>query len=230
MTTSQVPQALLDQLGPRSEPARPAASNRSIDQQEFLRLFITQLQYQDPLSPLNADQLTAQLAQFSSLEQLTGINTRLDTLAVSARQSLGTTLLGLVGKRARFDGSALEVKQGQASEVRFTLDDPAARVTVAVEDGAGRAVRTVELGSLAAGEHGFTFDGRNDLGGTVPDGTYRIAVTRAAATDPVGTPVPVTSEGIVDGVDLTANPPALLVGGRRLTLEQVREVRTGDQT
>src|SRR5262245_6854574 len=79
------------------------SANQQISQQQFLTLFIEQLKNQDPLSPLQPDQLTAQLAQFSSLEQLTGINTRLDALAGTAKQTTSSTLLALLGKQVRVD-------------------------------------------------------------------------------------------------------------------------------
>ena len=78
--------------------------------ESYERIFIEQLKNQDPLSPLQPDQLTAQLAQFSSLEQLTGINTRLDTLTGATKQTTSSALLGLLGKQVQVDDGTLDRK------------------------------------------------------------------------------------------------------------------------
>src|SRR5204863_8644147 len=96
--------------------------NQAVDQKQFLQLFIAQLQHQDPLSPLEPNELTAQLAQFSSLEQLTGINTRLDTLASVSKQANSAAVLALLGREVNFDGSQVPVPKGQASAVDLAPD------------------------------------------------------------------------------------------------------------
>src|SRR5262249_32519643 len=105
-----------------------SAANQQISQQQFLTLFITQLQNQDPLSPQDPDQLTAQLAQFSSLEQLTGINTRLDTLNGATKQTTSSALLGLLGKEVQATGGQLAIRGGAATPPEYTLDADATQV------------------------------------------------------------------------------------------------------
>src|SRR5262245_14563129 len=85
----------------------PPKKAQTIDQQPFLKLFVSQLQHRDPLSPMEPNDLPAQLAQFSSLEQLTSINTHLDAMTGSTKQTTTTAMLGLIGKQVRFDGSQL---------------------------------------------------------------------------------------------------------------------------
>jgi len=203
---------------------RPGANDR-IDQQQFLMLFIEQLKNQDPLAPLEPDQLTAQLAQFSSLEQLTGINTRLDTLAASTRQHLGTTLLGLLGREVLWRGDRVRLDQGQASPLAYRLPEAVQTLTVTIRDAAGRAVRSVSLGAQDAGEHVFVFDGRAADGGRLPDGEYHaeLAATVAGSDQPLVVPTAVPA--VVDGVDFTEDPPALLARGQKIPLEAVLLVR-----
>jgi flagellar basal-body rod modification protein FlgD len=205
-------------------PAATAAPTKTISQAEFLKLFIAQLQHQDPLSPLEPEQMTAQLAQFASLEQLTGVNTRLDQLTGVSRNSI----LGLIGKQIRFAGGQLSLANGQAPPVRYTLGDRAAEVTATVRAADGTAVRVVQLGGQTAGEHVFQFDGRSSSGTALPDGTYRveIAATGADQTTPVQADLAV--QGTVDGVDFSVDPPVVLVGTLRIPLDQVREVHLGD--
>jgi flagellar basal-body rod modification protein FlgD len=224
-----VPTALLDTVNAADaaliDPARAKTSTSAVNQQEFLTLFVTQLQNQDPLSPMEPEQLTAQLAQFSSLEQLTGINSRLDTLTGATTQATTASLLGLIGKDVRFDGATLPVKEGQAPEVTYTLEQPAEAVTATVRAADGSVVRTIELGGQAAGEQTFRFDGRDAAGGLVPDGTYRIEMSAKVKGATEATPVSLLTWGTVEGVDLASDPPALVVGGERVTLDRIQQVR-----
>ena len=197
----------------------------TINQAQFLQLFVAQLQHQDPLSPLEPDQLTAQLAQFASLEQLTGINTRLDKLGTTSGQSTGSGLLPLLGRQVTFDGSRLALKDGKAAPVSFTLDGPADKVTASVRTAGGTAVRTVELGAQGAGPHTFQFDGKDAAGTSLPDGSYQIEIAATAPGAKAPTTLDLLTTGTVDGIDLTADPPVLMVGSLRLSLDQVREVR-----
>src|SRR2546429_9924702 len=94
--------------------------NQAVDQKQFLQLFIAQLQHQDPLSPLEPDQLTAQLAQFSQLEQLTGVNDRLDNLAAQSKGTGRAALPQLLAKKIIFSASTPAAPKPQAPHRRST--------------------------------------------------------------------------------------------------------------
>lgn len=201
------------------------SANQQVSQQQFLTLFIEQLKNQDPLSPLQPDQLTAQLAQFSSLEQLTGINTRLDGLADATKQTTSSALLGLLGKEVRVESGQLAIHGGDVARTTYKLDESADQVSVIVTDATGKVVRTMRLGAQAAGPHELAFDGKGDDGLTLADGSYKVQISALAAGTQAPTSVPVTTFAVVDGVDLESDPPALLVGDARIPMDQVREVR-----
>ena len=198
--------------------------SQTVGQQQFLQLFIAQLQHQDPLSPLEPDQLTAQLAQFSQLEQLTGVNDRLDKLAGQSKDSGGAALLNLLGKRVSFDGSTLVVQGGKTPTVRYTVPESADKVTATVRSSDGTAVRVVDLGAQGTGQHTFAFDGKGALGTVLPDGSYRLEIAASKKGQTTPTSFSLLTEATVDGVDLTADPPALLVGGNTISFDQVRQV------
>jgi flagellar basal-body rod modification protein FlgD len=207
----------------------PPPKKETISQSQFLELFVAQLQHQDPLSPMEPNELTAQLAQFSSLEQLTAINTHLDQLTGSTKQTTTAALLGLIGKQVRFDGSQLKVTGGETSEVRYTLTERADKVAATIRGADGSVVRTVDLGSQAAGTHAFRFDGKDQNGRTLPDGSYGIEMAAQAPGAQVALPLDLVVDATVDGVDLAGDPPALLVGGERVPLEKVREVHVSNR-
>ncbi len=228
MTTSAVSSAFLSNANAAGTPDPLAAANPNpnaqINQQQFLTLFIQQLKNQDPLSPLQPDQLTAQLAQFSSLEQLTGINTRLDTLNGTGKQTTSSTLLGLIGKQVGFDGGTLTLKGGSAGPASYTLTQAAAKVIATVKAADGSVVRVVDLGAQQPGRHSFQFDGKSTAGAALADGDYRVEVATSTADGTQSTSVPLVTSATVDGVDLSSDPPALLVGGERVTFDKVHEV------
>jgi flagellar basal-body rod modification protein FlgD len=214
---------LLAQLNAASEKPAAKTASETISQDEFLKLFVAQLQHQDPLSPLEPNELTAQLAQFSSLEQLTGVNARLDTLAEVAQQSTDTTVFGLIGRTVTFDGSRLGLEGGESAPVDYTLG-AAADVVATVRNADGELVRTIDLGGQGVGPQRFEFDGKNGRGGELPDGNYTLEITARAPGAETPRKLALTTRAVVDGVDLTAEPPVLVAGGVRLTLDQVQQV------
>ncbi len=81
-----------------------------LDKNAFLRLFTTQLKNQDPLNPMDSADFTAQLAQFSSLEQLFQVNTQLTQLLDSQKTLMQEMTAGLIGKTVTLeDGSSGQV-------------------------------------------------------------------------------------------------------------------------
>jgi flagellar basal-body rod modification protein FlgD len=206
----------------------PAASpNDQITQQQFLTLFIAQLQNQDPLAPMEPEQLTAQLAQLSSLEQLTGINDRLDALTAATVGSQATTALGLIGRTVDIETGQLAIKDGEAPKLSYTLGT-AAPVTVTVVDKNGKTVRTIEVAQSATGTHTIEFDGKDNAGHTLPDGTY--AIRASAKVDGVATPLAVMLRGRVVGANLAGNPPTIDVNGLDVPLDRVRAVHETEPT
>lgn len=220
-----VSSSLVDSVNSAAAPSTaPPPKAETISQSEFLRLFVAQLQHQDPLSPMEPNELASQLAQFSSLEQLTTVNSHLEQLTGASKQSTTAALLGLIGKQIRFDGSQLAVSGGSAPEVRYTLAERAENVAATIRGADGSVVRVVDLGPQAAGERTFRFDGKDANGRTLPDGSYRVEMAATMPGARVPTALDLVVDARVDGVDLSGDPPALLVGTERVPLDKVREV------
>jgi flagellar basal-body rod modification protein FlgD len=223
-TIGGIPNTLLQQLGAPGAP-KPSTGDQSVSQSQFLNLFVAQLQHQDPLSPLEPNELTAQLAQFSSLEQLTAINSRLDKLVDAAKPDNGaSSLLGLIGKRVTFEGSRIAIDKGEATPVRYTLEHPASVLTATIRTTDGSVVRTVELGAQGTGAHTFQFDGKDAHGVKLADGIYTIGIAAVAEGEKDPKLLDLLAEATVDGVDLSSDPPVLLAGPQRLTLDEIKEV------
>ncbi|HCR14188.1 MAG TPA: FlgD immunoglobulin-like domain containing protein [Solidesulfovibrio sp.] len=172
---------------------------KSLGQDAFLQLLVTQLQHQNPLSPMDDKEFVAELAQFSSLEQLTEINTGIGNLASIGETQQLMGAVNFIGKKIEATGSAVGLTSGKATAVTFTLPKDSETCLVNVLDSAGQTVRTVDLGATKAGEVEFTWDGKDYNGNVMKDGQYQVAMT---ATDADSNVMKATSTmtGTVTGI------------------------------
>ncbi len=205
-----------------------AGPSGELGREEFLQLLVTQLQHQDPLEPTNNEDFIAQLATFSSLEQLQSINSGTQT-GLLMQQSMSNALsTSLIGNDVLIDTSNVLVEQGAATDFMVDLTGDA-NLTVEISDSNGSVVRTMQISGedgtlLEAGEHGFSWDGKNDAGETVDDGYYDISI---AAADAAGEDVATGSWllGHVSGVRFSQGAAYVIVGGMEFTLADVIEIR-----
>ncbi len=193
------------------------------DFDSFLKLLTTQLQTQDPLSPMDAEQFTQQLVQFSGVEQAIQTNTRLETLIGLMQTSQTTTALQYIGATVELDNSRLPLAAGGTARITYDLPERAAAVDVQILNQQGRLVRQF-TGPAEAGVQTLAWDGRDGERIAQPAGTYRVAI---AAVDPRGReiPLPLTTTGRVEGLSRTEEGLSLTVDGRTYPVESVRSVR-----
>lgn len=196
----------------RTASSSPKTSGLGMD--AFLQLLVTQLQHQDPLDPMDDKEFVAELAQFSSLEQLTEINTGIDNLLKEGQQQQMIGAVNFMGKSVEATGSALSLKKGVATEVGFTLPTDAATCLVNVLDSSGDIVRTDDRGETKAGEIGYTWDGRDYNGNICDDGLYQIAVSATDADGKVITAT-YTMRGTVSGIKQVDGSYYLDIGSNR---------------
>ncbi len=179
-----------DSSSSTSSSSTSSSSTSSLGLDAFLQLLVTQLEYQDPLDPMDDKEFVAELAQFSSLEQLTEINTGIDTLTSVAKEQEMIGAVNFMGKTIEATGTAVSLSKGTATKVTFSLPEDSETCIVNVLDSSGEIVRTVDLGATAAGTVDFSWDGKDYDGNTCDDGLYQVAVT---ATTADGDPFTVTS-------------------------------------
>lgn len=195
----------------------------NLGQTEFLSLLVAQLQNQDPLNPMDSANFSAQLAQFSSLEQLTQINGKLDGLGQKDPTTTPTfDPVGLIGRTISANGSGVKVAEGDASALEYTLEDTG-KVSIEVKSSSGTVVGSADLGQLAGGTHTLDLDDVSKFA-DLADGDYTVTVKVQSGSSPATT-VKTQVTGTVDGVDLTTNPPTIRVGDLEIPLGDVREVR-----
>ncbi|GAB4233408.1 MAG: flagellar hook assembly protein FlgD [Deltaproteobacteria bacterium] len=185
------------------------AGNGAMGKDDFLKLLFTQLKYQDPQNPVDDREFAAQLAQFSSLEQMTNMGASLGELKTVMEQQGKFSLLQAVGKTARAEGNGLVADAAGNRNGVFSLAADAASVKITVTDDGGTPVRTLNLGAAKAGDALFSWDGTLEGGYKAPAGRYRFLVE---AADGAGNAVSSATwmEGTVSGVTLDADPLAAI--------------------
>ena len=219
--TTQAPAPLLERTAP--VPNNPKGN---LGKDEFLQLLVAQMRYQDPLNPMDGQQMAAQLAQFSSVEQLLNINKALESQG-SAQSTLanlvaGSSALSAVGKTALASADAIEVttKGKLPSQVTAEIPSGAKSATLVLYDQNGQAVKTKALGDVSAGRRTFDVGGFGDGVGT---GIYRLAVEVTDATDAVNG-VPTYLSGRIDGVRYTPTGPVVTIDGIALPFSGISEI------
>jgi flagellar hook assembly protein FlgD len=173
-----------------------------LDKDAFLKLFVTQMRNQDPMSPDNSSQMAAQLAQFHGLEQMMNVNKNLEKMQNDEALGRAVTLLNFVGKDIKLDNGKLMVEGGKvATDASFKLDNESVKTILEVRDGAGVVVASKDLGHVAPGETKLEWSGGNKNGKPLSDGAYTFSIQ---ATDMQGQTLaaPVSSTLQVTGVDL----------------------------
>ena len=167
--------------------------------EDFLMLLVAQLQNQDPLSPDDPTEFTAQLAQYSSLEQLTSLNESMENLVTSNANSDRFSTLNTIGKDVTYKDSSLNFTGGPV-KVGYQLDEQASEVTLSLQLN-GATLATMSGTELEQGSHFITWDGLSTDGKTAPVGNYKIVVQAKSASDAyVGASPLIRSQ--VTGVDL----------------------------
>ena len=189
--------------------------------QSFLQLLTTQLQNQNPLSPLDTNQFTQQLVEFAGVQQQINTNDSLSTLVSLQQTAQSSQALEFVGKTAVVKGSATSLTN---SEAAWGLNIAAAsQVTINITNSSGATVYTSSIAANAGNNQTFTWNGLGTDGTQQPDGTYTLTAT---AKDSAGNSVGVSTEiqGVVSSVDLTQSPPLLSIGGQTFTVNQVQSI------
>jgi flagellar basal-body rod modification protein FlgD len=186
----------------------------------FLQLLTTQLKNQNPLDPLDTNQFTQQLVQFAQVEQQLKSNDQLQTLVSLQQTAQQTQALAFVGMKVAVEGKTAALKEGKATW-GFNVTKPAT-ATVNIVNSAGSTVYTGNF-SVNAGAQNFVWDGRNNAGVLQTDGTYTLTVTAKDANGQT-TAVSTETEGTVDSVDMTKNPPLLMIGGKEYTMDKIKRV------
>ncbi len=198
-------------------------SSDAMGRDEFLKMFLAQMQHQDPLNPMDGQEFASQLAQFSSLEQLYNVNTSLDDLKTFGEDQRRFQAIGMIGKEILADGETIHLGSEGSSGAGLVLEAPAV-CTAVISDAQGNEVRHLSLGYLGSGPHEFVWDGEDDAGDRMPSGSYSFEVI---GVDGYGDKVTPQTRimGRVDRIRMDGESPVLYVGGTPVEFNKVADIR-----
>ena len=189
----------------------------------FLKMFLAQIEHQDPLNPMEGSEFSAQLAQFSSLEQLFDVNKNLESLKSVQDQYSHFQALDFIGKEIVAEGNMLSLEQGETATGSFTLNETA-DCTAVIFDSNGYPIKDIPMGTLEPGQHPFEWDGSDGSGTMKEPGIYEFEIT---ATTVEGQILPVETQitGRVTRVNLEGSSTLLYVGEIPLNITQIIDIK-----
>ena len=198
---------------------------------DFLKILITQLQNQDPLSPQKAEDFASQLAEFSQLEQMQNMNANLlDSIELDLllNQAINNTMATtLIGRGVRAVGNTINHVQGESTAIHYNLAGAAKKVSIVIKDADGNIVNTVEVSGQLAGNQRYEWDGKDSSGDDVAEGIYTISVSAEDVEgNAVGTQTFVT--GVIDGIRYENGSAFLLIDNMTVSLADVIEIGFGE--
>jgi flagellar basal-body rod modification protein FlgD len=184
----------------------------------FLTLLTTQLQNQDPLSPMDTNQFTQQLVSFSQVEQQINTNSNLQQLIQLQGASESIAALPVVGQNIEYNSATAPLSDGQAN---YVYDMPSASTSTAltVVDSDGKVVYT-QPGETDAGSHAFTWNGKTNAGVQLPDGNYTLKIQAADASGSAITPS-IASIGSVQAVGVENGTATFTVNGMSVPMSEL---------
>src|SRR6202161_1595222 len=224
MTTSSLPATTtLLPATPTTTPTNSAATATSsqldLNNQiagnfnEFLGLLTTQLQNQDPLSPLDTNQFTQQLVEFASVEQQIDMNTNLQTLISMQQSSESLQALQLVGANVTINSNTATLSNATSTPATWGFSSPSpATGAVTITSSTGQVAYTGTT-SLSAGSQTYTWNGQGNNGVTWPDGNYTLSINAVGANGQAVT-ISTQVQGTISSVNVSQNPPQVTVGGQ----------------
>jgi flagellar basal-body rod modification protein FlgD len=189
--------------------ASSAAGRLTSNFDTFLTLLTTQLKHQDPLSPMDSNQFTQQLVQFSQVEQQISSNQNLEKLISLSKNQTGVSAVSYLGKKLTLTDGTGVLSNGSALW-GYSLANTAATANLVVTDSKGKTVYTAPA-EKGEGLHTFQWDGKTNAGNALPNGAYTLRVT-AKASDGTTIATQAASQGVVSEIDLTGSEPILMIG------------------
>ncbi|HEY2069075.1 MAG TPA: flagellar hook assembly protein FlgD [Rhizomicrobium sp.] len=187
----------------------------------FLKLLTTQLQNQDPMNPMDSDQFTQELVEFSGVEQQINTNSNLQSLISLTQSNAGGAAVSYLGKTVTVTTGDAPLTDSEA-DWSYALGANSASTALTVSDSSGNVVYN-EAGDTASGQHDFSWDGTDSNGNQLPDGVYHLTVT-ALASDGSAVQSAVASKGVVSEVNLTGSTPMLMIGSMAVPIAQASAI------
>lgn len=152
-------------------------SNSVLGKDDFMKLLLTELQYQDPTSPMDTEKILTQTSQLASLESADNTNQALDTLTAALGTSQQYSTIAAIGKTADLGSDSISLDKGSSSTFEIYFPNDVQEGTVDITDSNGNTVKTIDVGTNDAGVYQFTWDGTDQSGNAADSGVYHVNAT-----------------------------------------------------
>lgn len=208
------------------DPAKKArqVGKNQLDKDAFLNLLLTQMKNQDPTNPMKSHEMAAQLAQFTSLEKLTGINDGIDNLAKAQTPNQNYEALNFIGKIVAGDGAkVLHTNQEDGHDIKFSLMNDAQTAKLNIKDANGELIRTLTVNTLKAGKNEVYWNGSLEDGTQARPGEYMVEI-EAIGSNGAKLHAETKFEGKITGVNFTSSGPVLMLGKQQISMADVTKI------
>jgi flagellar basal-body rod modification protein FlgD len=206
--------------------ATQAAMKQSLgmNKDDFMKMFIAQLQYQDPLNPQDPTAMLDQLSQLTMVEQTYNNNTALKNLLTAQTNASSLSSVSFIGKDVKATGSSIPFDGTSTTTLQFNQIVQTASTEISIKDAAGNVVRTIKTGALAAGDGSVSWDGCDNNGKLLSAGTYSFSVAGKTAG---GNDIAATTytTGRINGISFATGTPMLSIGSIIIPFSDVVSVK-----
>ncbi|MBC7458702.1 MAG: flagellar biosynthesis protein FlgD, partial [Bdellovibrionaceae bacterium] len=197
--------------------------NKDMDKDAFFKLMMAQLKNQDPTNPLKNHEMAAQLAQFSTLEQMSNMNTTLKEMKAGNKPIEEFQALNMIGKKVAGDSSKVTRNDtDKEHEFTFKLPQDAKATEIKVMNAKGDVIREFKFNELKSGENKVTWNGETEDGRKAPAGQYFFQ-TEATALNGQKLQVKTDFEGVISGMSFSNEGPILQIGKQTVRLKDIRQ-------
>ena len=221
LSSAKTDEEFRNMLSEKANPKR--APKNTLGKDDFMKLFIAQMQSQDPLNPQDSSQMAAQMAQFNGLEQMMNVNKTLETMLQSQTTDRAVGMVNYVGKEVDIGTGLLKWDKNKLTKTTFEVEQPLANAFVEVRDSAGHVISQKDLGNLMPGEHNLKWDGKLKDGTNAASGIYHFSLV-GKSIEGQEVPIPIKSKVKITGIDLKTPGGAFFTELGKLDVKDVASV------
>jgi len=194
----------------------------TLGKDDFMKLLLTELRYQDPTAPMDTEKILAQTSQLATLESADNTNNTLEKLAKSLGNAQQFSTISAIGKTADLGSDSIAHDKGSSSTFEIYFPNDVQNGTVSIKNSSGEVVKTLNVKTNPSGVYQFTWDGTNQSGNGADDGIYHVSANYADAKG-------VTHETKlgaypVESVKFDDGKALLKLGSNYIPLENIKEI------
>lgn len=160
--------------------------NGILGKDDFLKLLLLELKYQDPTAPMDSAKILTQTSQLAALESSENTNKQLASLSASLAASFQLAGISAIGKIADTGSNTVALTKGKNVDFQLYFPDNATTGTINIMDVDGKVLRTMSTGATNAGVAKYTWDGKGNDGSALSEGTYYVDSSYAKADGTTG--------------------------------------------